>query len=160
MLISFFESFKYVGHIFPISLLRIYLGYYFFQSALLKYQSDFLIRPKIAGQMSEWLPSSPSAEWYKYLIENLFIPHWQILALTILALEAAIAISYLLGYLVRPMAVIAFLLALNTPLLFGPTDLNFYRILMVVHLVLAWVGAGRCLGVDYYFYKRRRGIWW
>jgi thiosulfate dehydrogenase (quinone) large subunit len=31
---------------------------------------------------------------------------------------------------------------------------------LVLFLILAWLGAGRCLGLDYFFYKRDRGMWW
>ena len=37
---------------------------------------------------------------------------------------------------------------------------DFYKTILAVHVMMAWVGAGRCLGFDYYFFKRRRGIWW
>jgi thiosulfate dehydrogenase [quinone] large subunit len=42
----------------------------------------------------------------------------------------------------------------------GPASEDFYKTILAIHLILAWVGAGRCLGFDYYFFKRRRGFWW
>jgi thiosulfate dehydrogenase [quinone] large subunit len=38
--------------------------------------------------------------------------------------------------------------------------MELHKLHFVLFLVLAWLGAGRCLGLDYFFYKRDRGIWW
>ena len=72
MFVSFLESIKYVGHLVPISFLRIFLGYYYFESALQKYSGDFLIKPKIAESISEYLPLSHAPEWYKKMIKIVF----------------------------------------------------------------------------------------
>mgnify|MGYP001481609656 CR=1 FL=1 len=160
MLAAFFESVKYVGHLVPLSFLRVFLGYTYLQMALIKFNSDYLTRPRLAGEIAEVLPTLQAPFWYKNLIETLFIPHWQTFAFIIMGLEFAIAISYLLGYVVRPVAILAALLALNQLVLLGPQYDELSRLLIAIHLLLAWIGAGRCLGFDYYFFKRRRGIWW
>jgi len=160
MFASFFESVKYVGHLVPLSFLRIFLGYAYLQSALLKFNSDYLSRPRLAGEIAEILPTLQAPLWYKNAIETLFIPHWQTFAFIVVGFEFAIAISYLLGYVVRPMAVIAAVLSLNILIMAGPDADDLPRLMLAIHLLLAWVGAGRCLGFDYYFYKRRRGLWW
>ncbi len=160
MITSFIESMRYVGHLLPISLLRIYLGYFYLHQALSKLNGDFLLRPRIAAQIADWLPAAQIPAWYKNILEFIVIPNWQYVAFMIMALQFAVGISYLLGYLVRPMAVIAFFMALQglSMSFLGLEDMQ--RLFMATHLTLAWVGAGRCLGVDYYFFKRRRGIWW
>lgn len=160
MFASFFESVKYVGHLIPISFLRIFLGYTYLQIALEKFGSDYLSRPRLAGEIAEILPTLQAPFWYKNLIETVFIPHWQIFAFMVVGLQFAIAISYLLGYVVRPIAMIAAIMALNQLVLAGSAHNEFARLLIAVHLLMAWAGAGRCLGFDYYFFKRRRGIWW
>lgn len=160
MLLSFFESLKYVGHLLPISFLRVYLGYYYLESALIKFRGDFLLRPRLAFQIEEWLPISFAPDWYKVLIHVYIVPQWQKLAFVILGLELAIAISYILGYVVRPMALIGVLLCLNMLFISGPGQEDLLKTFLAIHFILAWIGAGRCLGIDYYFYKRRRGIWW
>ncbi|MBL7669376.1 MAG: DoxX family membrane protein [Bdellovibrionaceae bacterium] len=160
MWVSFFESVKYTGHLFPISFLRIFLGALYFQQGLEKLNGDFLTRPRLAEQISNWLPASSAPAWYKYFIGNQIIPHWQTAAFIILGLELAIGISYILGYVVRPMALVAVLLCFNLIFFYGPASEELLKIFVAVHFVLAWVGAGRCLGFDYYFFKRRRGIWW
>jgi thiosulfate dehydrogenase [quinone] large subunit len=58
------------------------------------------------------------------------------------------------------MALLAALLSFNMAMLSGPDQEAFHLTMFVIHLTMAWLGAGRCFGVDYFFYKRRRGIWW
>lgn len=160
MLVAFFESVKYVGHLLPISFLRVFLGYYYLQQALLKFHGDYLSRPILAAQVGDVLPAFQGSAWYKFVLETYFVGHWEIVAFTLTALEFGIAISYLIGFVTRPMALVAALLSMNMILLAGPEMHTMYKTFVAIHVALAWIGAGRCLGVDYYFYKRRRGIWW
>ncbi len=160
MILSFFESIKYVGHLFPVAFVRIYLGYYYFHLALIKFKGDFLFRPQLADQISEWLPQSMAPHWYKVFLTQDLISHWKTLSFIIVGLEFAIGVSYLIGYVVRPMALLAFLLSLNY-IFISPFHMSDqFKLLMTTHILIAWIGAGRCIGMDYYFYKRHRGIWW
>lgn len=168
MLVSFFESIKYVGHLIPLSILRIYVGYYYFTHALGKYHGDFLFRPRLAEDIAEMVPKATLYQWYKSLIDFFFIHHWQGTSFIITGIEFAIGISFILGYVVRPMALVASFLSLNLifilnqssnhSAILGSLELN--KILFVVHLTFALIGAGRTLGMDYYYFKRRRGFWW
>jgi thiosulfate dehydrogenase (quinone) large subunit len=160
MFVAFFESVKYVGHLLPIAFLRVFLGYYYLQQALLKYRGDYLIRPKLAAQVAEVLPNLQVPSWYRSILELYFIPHWQTFAFAATALEFAIAFSYIFGYVVRPVAILGILLSINMLAISGPQFEDLHKTFLAIHLMMAWVGAGRCLGFDYYFYKRRRGIWW
>ncbi len=160
MIVSFLESIKYVGHLIPMAFLRIFLGSYFLQSALMKFHGDFLLRPKLAAQFSETLPTLELPVWYRQVLEKLLITHWQTFAFVILGIELAIGISYIIGYVVRPMALLASLICIQFLILSVGLQSDLYKLFLVIHLTLAWVGAGRCLGVDYYFYKKRRGFWW
>lgn len=160
MFVAFFESVKYVGHLLPIAFLRVFLGYYYLQQALLKYHGDYLLRPKLAAQVAEILPNLQVPAWYRMTLELYLIPHWQLLAFVVTGLEFAIALSYIFGYVVRPMALLAVLLSLNMLAISGAQGEDLYKTFLAIHLIMAWVGAGRCLGFDYYFFKRRRGIWW
>ncbi len=160
MLYAFLESVKYVGHLIPISFLRIFLGYSYLEMALQKIQGDFLYKPIIAEMIGEWLPNSRAPHWYKVLFGTYLLPHWQGLAFALVGIELAIGISYLLGYVVRPMALLAVILSFNQLYLASPDSESYFKLILSVHFILAWLGAGRCLGFDYYFYKRQRGIWW
>jgi thiosulfate dehydrogenase (quinone) large subunit len=160
MLVAFFESVKYIGHLIPISFLRIFLGYVYFGQALKHFNTDFLWKPRLASTLTEIVNTVSISSWSKWQIENWMIPYWQGFAFSLTGIEFAIAISYLLGYVVRPIALIAVLLSFAQLSFAMPGEEIPLRLLVAIHLTLAWVGAGRCLGIDYYFYKRRRGIWW
>ena len=160
MLAAFFESVKYVGHLIPIAFLRVFIGASYLQLASIKFSSDFLLKPKVASQVAEALPSLQLPGWYATLIERTMIQNWQSFGFVWMALEFAIGLSYLLGYVVRPMALLASLSSLHFLMISQGPDVPYNRLLMVTHLTLAGLGAGRCLGLDYYFFKRRRGFWW
>ncbi len=160
MFVSFLESIKYVGHLVPLSFLRIFMGYYYLQQVLVRLKSDFLYQPKLAEQISEFLPLSHAPEWYKVLMASQIVTHWQGFAFVILGFQLALAISYIIGYVVRPMSLLAVLFTLNWLFISDPVYEDLFKTFLAMHLVFAWVGAGRCLGFDYYFFKRRRGIWW
>lgn len=159
MLYSFFESLKHVAPLFPITFLRVYLGSYYLREAVTKFQMSEL---ETRRWMEAWLEKATNgtfSELYRLTIEFLSGPHWHLFSLSVTSMEFAIAISYLVGFVVRPMAILAALLSLQY-LFFADAGIDFFRLLIVAHLTLAWVGAGRVLGVDYYFYKRHRGWWW
>lgn len=160
MFVAFVESIKYVGHLFPIAFLRVFLGYFYLNLALEKIRGDFLLLPRLAADISDWLPRSQVPEWYKSFIEFYFIPNWQFFAYAVTTLEFAIGVSFILGYLVRPVALLGVFLCMNMVLLGGPAQEDLQKTLLAVHFTMAWLGAGRCLGIDYFFYKRKRGLWW
>jgi thiosulfate dehydrogenase (quinone) large subunit len=161
MLVAFVESIKYVGHLLPVAFLRVFLGYYYFNQALLQLHGDFLTHAYLAEDVRNFLPRSTAPEWYKHFLEVIVIPNWQIFAWVIVIAHLVIGLSYILGYLVRPMSALAILLGLNLMLALGTQQYELQTtFVLVIHFTLGWLGAGRCLGLDYYFYKRRRGIWW
>ncbi len=160
MIVAFFESVKYSGHMVAISFLRIFLGYYYLQDAIVKFKGDFLVRPRVAEMISEYLPASHAPEWYKWILSTYMVSHWQGLAFIFLGIQLSIAISYIIGYVVRPTALLAGLFTLQMLYLSNPASHDLLKILLAVHIVFAWLGAGRCLGFDYYFFKRVRGFWW
>ena len=161
MLVAFVESIKYVGHLLPIAFLRIFIGYFYFNQALARLRGDFLTHAYLAEDIRAYLPRSQAPEWYKGLLETIVIPNWQYVAVAIVAIQMGIGLSYILGYLVRPFAIFALGLSVASIFAVGPGPSETQAMfLMVLHFTLGWMGAGRCLGVDYYFYKRRRGIWW
>jgi thiosulfate dehydrogenase [quinone] large subunit len=161
MLVAFFESLKHVGHLFPVAFLRIYIGYFYLLQVLEKYHGDFLVQPRISRMVGEWLPRSEVPEWYRLALERLVVtPHWQPVAYFIVTVEFIIGVSYILGYAVRPVALVAILLTFNLVLITPSPLLELNKILLALHLVMGWIGAGRCLGFDYFFFKRRRGLWW
>lgn len=160
MIFAFFESIKYVGHFFPLVILRVFMGSWFLQQALQKYNGDYLLQPKLAAAINEFLPNSNAPEWYRHILDTLVVPHWQIFAYTLMYFEFIIGVGLIVGFLTRPLAVLAAIVAWNY-LYNCPAELvPFYSLQLVVAVVLAWLGAGRCLGMDYFFFKRQRGLLW
>ncbi|MCM2281527.1 MAG: DoxX family membrane protein [Bdellovibrionaceae bacterium] len=161
MIVAFVESIKYVGHLLPVAFLRVFIGYYYFNQALLNMYGKFLTQPNLAEDIRSFLPNSSAPEWYKLFLEQVVVPNWQIFAYAVVAVQMVIGGSYIIGYLVRPASLLAIFLAVNMSSALGgpPSDVQS-TFLIVLHFTLGWLGAGRCLGLDYFFYKRRRGIWW
>lgn len=164
MLVAFVESIKYVGHMLPIAFLRIFLGYFYFNQALVKIRGDFLVDAYLAEDIRLYLARNPAPLWFKSILETVVIPNWQYFAITLTVIQLLVGISYIIGYLVRPFSLAAVAVSFFLMLAVGPGGVGQTEsqamFILVLHLTLGWMGAGRCLGIDYYFYKRRRGIWW
>jgi thiosulfate dehydrogenase [quinone] large subunit len=142
------------------SFLRIFLGYYYFDLWMRDWKQYISKSGFYSEIFVESLNRAHVPGWYRLLLAEYIIPNWQVFAFIILGLQLCVAISYFIGYVVRPVSIIAVLLCLNYIML-SPIQMEFfYKLLIASHFMLAWVGAGRCLGIDYYFYKRRRGMWW
>lgn len=161
MILAFFESIKYVGHLFPIAFLRVYLGYFYLNQAIQALNARFLDNAYLAEQIRSYMPKNTAPEWYQFFLTNLVIPNWQVFATSLLVAQFIIGFSYVFGYLVRPASILAILLGINLLWSIGPTPGEIHdSVMLILHLTLGWLGAGRCLGVDYYFYRKHRGLWW
>lgn len=160
MIIAFLESVKYVGHFFPLVILRVFMGSWFLRQALLKYNGDYLLQPKLAAAINEFLPNSDAPEWYRNFLDSVVVPHWQLFAYSLMYFEFIIGTGLILGFLTRPLAILGAFIAWNYSYNTAPDLVPFYTLQLVVCLVLSWLGAGRCLGMDYFFFKRQRGLLW
>ena len=160
MIVSFLESAKYVGHLFPVAILRVYLGISFLGTAWARYQGDYLNQPRIAAAITEWAPMSAAPDWYKDFLDAYVVPNWQLAAYCVVYFGFLVGLSFILGFFVRPVALLAALVTLNFVFNSGPEIVELHKLHLVLFLILAWLGAGRCLGLDYFFYKRDRGVWW
>jgi len=160
MILSFLESLKHTGGLKSIALLRIYIGFYYLEKFLKKINSEFLSQPLFASELNEALGKISISPSYKLFIENTIIHNWLFSSYLIVVLEGAIAISYILGYLTRPIAVLACLLVVFFISISPIANLESLRLLLAIHVTLLLIGGGRCLGIDYYFYKKDRGLLW
>lgn len=160
MLYSFFESVKYVGHMYPVALMRIYLGYFYLDSALERLHGTFLRQPQLAATIMDHLPQAQLPIWYADLLQYFVVRNWQIFAYIIVYCEFLIGIALLVGFLVRPASILGVFLMINFIFATGPASLALQQTFLALFIVMFWLGAGRCLGLDYYFYKRQRGFWW
>jgi len=160
MLVAFFESAKYVGHLYPIALMRIFMGYYFLNSALVRLSGEFLKQPKLAAMIMDNLPQSELPGWYANVLQYVVVPNWRIFAYFITYCEFIIGIGFLIGLFVRPTSLLGLFLTLNLIYISGHASIDLQQTYVALFIVMFWVGAGRCFGLDYYFYKRQRGLWW
>lgn len=124
-------------------------------------RGDFLSFAYLNEEIRSHLPTSSAPVWYQSFLESIVLPNWQLFAFLLTISYLAIGMSYIMGYLVRPLSLVGLIICLNLILAVGQQDIGLQPVfLAVMHITLGWAGAGRCLGVDYYFYKRRRGLWW
>lgn len=160
MVISFLESIRHTGYYLPLAFLRVYLGYTFLDMGIEKFNGDYLLQPQLAAVLNESLRIQIMPEWYSNLIESVVVPNWKIFAFWITYCEVLVGISLILGFLVRPVMIIASFMALNFVLSHTGHMAQLYQVYLALFVVMWWMGAGRCIGLDYYFYKRQRGLWW
>ncbi len=136
------------------------MGYYFLQMSMERFDGPFLIEPRLAHTIADSLPRASLPGWYENFLKEIVIPNWQAFAYLLTYCELLIGISYLLGFMVRPVSALGILLLLNYIYGGGAASVAFQQTFLVLFIVMMWMGGGRCLGLDYYFYKRHRGIWW
>jgi thiosulfate dehydrogenase (quinone) large subunit len=160
MFIAFFESFKYIGHTWPVALLRMYVGYFFFNAGMTKVQHNFLSNPVLQTQIQTWLAAGPHNEHYVAFLNNTVLTHWQVFSYLVVTGEILIGLSYILGFMVRPAALIAIFLNLNFMLAAPPETVALNKIFIAINAMFFLISAGRGLGFDYYFFKKVRGFWW
>lgn len=160
MILSFLESLKHTGGLKSVALLRIYIGFFYLEKFLKKINSDFLNQPLFASELNESLSKILISPPYKTFIENIVIHNWLVSSYLVVIAEGAIAISYILGYLTRPIAIIACLLVVFFISVSPASSVESLRLLLAIHVTFLLIGGGRCLGVDYYFYKKDRGLLW
>lgn len=160
MFSAFFQSIQYTGLYLPVAILRIFIGYHFFQEGLKKAQGDFLVQPRLAAEISEWLPQSQAPLWYKSMMGEHVIEYWRVFAYSITYFELMIGVSFILGFFVRPAALLGVILCANYYFNTNPLVGGLHQIYMILFFIMGMLGAGRSLGFDYFFFKRHRGIWW
>lgn len=160
MFVAFLESIKFIAHLLPVSFLRIFMGYLYLEQARQHILLGWLDKPILSTKLSSLLMSVDFSPVTRNFIELWLIPYWLEVSFIIIAIEIAIGVSYLFGYLVRPLALFGVLLVLGQMTVVADHELLHLKVLLVIHFFLAWIGAGRVLGFDYYFYKRDRGLWW
>lgn len=160
MLQAYFESLKYVGHLLPISFLRIFLGYFYLQQAIKDWKFHVIGNSMVSDLLVEALNKTQMPFWYRFFLTEHLMSHWPFYAFVLVGVQIVIGLSYLVGYVVRPASILGLLLCLNYLAVASSGQEFFFKLMIACHILLAWVGAGRCLGIDYYFYKRYRGIWW
>lgn len=160
MLYSFLESIKFTTHIFPLAVFRIGIGSYFLNQSIDKLNTNYLVTPQLARTLNELLSSSQASVNFKYLISETIIPSWQAFAYFLFFLQLFIGISFISGFLVRVSSILGVILCSFYLLMEVSSIAPFYQVLLLSFISMGFIGAGRCLGADYFFYKRYNGWMW
>lgn len=160
MFYSFLESIKFTAHIFPLALLRIGIGTYFLNESFDKLNTNYLFTPQLARILNELLSNSQASLNFKYLISETIIPSWQLFAYFLFFVQMFIGLSFVSGFLVRIGSILGVILCSFFLLMQVSSITPFYQILFLSFLSMGLIGAGRCLGFDYFFYKRYNGWLW
>ncbi len=160
MLASYLESIKYVGHMFPVAFVRIVLGYQYLSLVIQRVQSGYLEHAYISDRFKLSLEAEPVSGIYYELLKNIVQPYWLMATYVLIMLEVVIGVSYILGFGVRVASLLGMILSMHIYLYFDFVSSPGEFYVFYIHLLFFMLGAGRCLGLDYYFYKSRRGLLW
>ncbi len=160
VILSFLESIKYVGHLWPISLMRWFVCAQYFSMGITHWRSGLLEHPYLSEQLRIKIEAIGALNSYLSFWVSFIQDYWLVVSYVVICTEFVVALSYLLGYLVRPVALWASFLSLHLFLLVEAQGDSSLLYLSAIHLTFCLLGAGRSLGFDYYFYKSRRGLLW
>lgn len=138
-----------------LALLRIGVGYLWFQQLFWKLPPDFagLHRYLAVEAQHTFLPG------YSYILQHVFIPNFTILAASVWTAEFVVSICLLFGVFTRLGAIIATLLSIQlfVGLAYAPGEWYWtYGMLVLLGLFLTAIPAGRRLGVDQWLAPRLR----
>lgn len=151
------ESIRYIGHYFAFCFLRIALGLYVFRLGLEKWSGEY---PRLAGNITQWaIKNQPPL-----FIETLFIDYirvyWSTVSQFQMGFEILTGFLLIIGFCVRPVSLLLVAYFWFFSYIEPKTSWQFINLFLISLFAISWAGAGRCLGIDYYFYKRRRGFLW
>ena len=158
MFAAFLESIKYVGHMWPVAIVRILLGYQYISIVLARLQSGYFQHAYISERLK--LTGIESTSFYFEIFKSLIQSQWLIMTYVLVGIEVLVGISYILGFGVRVASFLGMILSLHIYFYFDFITSPGQLYVFYVHLLFCLLGAGRCLGLDYYFFKSRRGLLW
>lgn len=160
MIRELLESLKYVGHYFAIFFLRIFVGVYILNMGLDKFYGSYLTEPLLAAQINEFFNISSTSWGADYFFLEVVRPYWTSFAKIQVGIELLTGFLLIIGFLVRPVMLVLVIYLWGLSYIQAPELWPWISMLSAVLFSLGWAGAGRCVGVDYYFYKRYRGFLW
>ena len=142
-------------------LLRITLGILWLEMGILKLHPNFM--KGLESKLKFWAEENPYP-WYKYFLENLAIPHWQIFGYQVMIGEILVGLSLIFGILTELSSFFGFLMIMNFYFASSYAESQWYwtfYVIAVSHVVVMLTRAGRAFGIDYFFAKRfPRSILW
>jgi uncharacterized membrane protein YphA (DoxX/SURF4 family) len=138
---------------------RLLIGSMWFQGCLWK------LPLPVSGGFEYWtgqMAQHAAFAFQRDLVKNLFMPNLTIIDPLVFLAELIFAISLILGYGVRLVALVATLYVLNLwlGLYLHPGEWPWnYVFLAIVHVLFATCAAGRSLGVDALVRRHAEGTW-
>ena len=160
MIIAFFESLKHLGHIWPLTLTRVYVGWIFLSAGIKKFKGGWLDSSIVVETVNKWIAGGTTHPTYTHFLQDYVVPHWKVFSYVLVGGEILVGAFLILGFIVRPMTLLAIFFSFNFMLAGASESVAFNQLLIVINVTMFIIGAGRAVGLDYYFYKRVRGIWW
>ncbi len=146
----------------PLGVARILIGILWFQQLLWKLPPDFGCTPARDQGLCDWIQreiDSPLIPLYATFLRSIVQPNLGLLGWFIWLLEAAIAVSLLLGLLTRLGGFLGFAQAMNLYVGLAAVPHEWfwtYWMLAILCALFALTGAGRWLGLDGWLLRRRR----
>lgn len=160
MIRDWLESFRYTNHLWPILVLRLYVGWSFLSQAMMRQSSDYTKNPQLSALIDEHLFANAPPEWLGNLFINYVQPNWKFFSLLQLDFEWTVGLLFLIGFLNRPLGLLTMIYLVITSYIVSPVAHEASLHLSWMLLCLVVFGSGRVAGIDYYFYKRQRGLLW
>lgn len=148
-------------HLWYIALLRIYIGYYFLQQGIGKYQRDFPHGDWIGRQIGD-IVNLDLYSWYKSFLMNYVVPHHELFGYLIMAGEVLVGVGLLLGLFTRWSAFIGLFMVINYYLGDGMgrggSVMAQQQTFIVCLIVFLLADPGRALGLDGIIFARNKGL--
>lgn len=144
-----------------IALLRIYIGYYFLQQGIRKFERGFAHGDWIGRQIGD-LAAIDLYPWYKSFLVNYVVPHRELFGYLVTFGEIGVGACLLLGLFTRLGAVVGLFMIINY--LLGPgmarggAILGHQQTFIVALIVILLSSPGRALGLDALFLKGGKGL--
>lgn len=154
------ESLRYVGHYFALCFLRISIGIYIWQWGWAKWTGSYLTDPILAGNIEQWAVKNRPPFFIETLFTDYMRTYWSVVAYAQTIFELLAGFLLIIGFCVRPTSLLLVVYFWFFSYIEPQTSWNFINLFLLSLFTVSWAGAGRCLGIDYYFYKRRRGLLW
>jgi thiosulfate dehydrogenase [quinone] large subunit len=155
------ESFRYTNHIWPVFLLRLYVAYYFISDSLYRQSVGYLEKPLLSAQIDQNLLRLDQAPFFiKSFYLNLIQENWLFWSKLLISFEWVVGLCLLFGLLVRPVGILSIIHIYLISFIASQNEISGLHQITVMLALLIMFGAGRVGGLDYFFYKRQRGLIW
>jgi thiosulfate dehydrogenase [quinone] large subunit len=142
MMISLIESAKFMGHLWPVALFRMTVGFWIFTKAHHYWYTGFFEQPLIEKVLEQlWIKGADPEKLH--FLQNYFAPYWVAINYTVLCSVFLIGICYMLGFLVRPIALLAIcFVSLHYAIFNQGQSSEMYQLAIAVHILFFLIGAG------------------